>query len=86
MGETQGRQRTRRRPQASPPQHPTPHLHHSTERNGSMPALATDVQVHTSSFPGLPSRAPMTPLHYLFLLISASAHLDGVQQGLQTDT
>lgn len=63
--------------------HPTPHLYHSTERNAR-----TGYRRSSSHqlFPWSPLKGPSDPRHCLFLLISASAHLDGVQQGLQTDT
>lgn len=66
--------------------HSTLHLHHSTERNGSILSLATEAQVIPAlSWSPLKGSSDTLPLHCPFLLISASAYLGRVQQGLKTD-
>lgn len=68
--------------------------HHSTQPHISTIALKGMVLclhwLQTLKFTAALSlvslKGPSDPLHCLFLLISASAHLDGVQQGLRTDT
>lgn len=79
-----------RKPQASPPQHPTLTLTHTLPPPVSTVApkwMCSGLRNSSSHlrFRGLPSRTPVAPTPP-FPLISASAHADKIQQGLKTDS